>query len=302
MNGYLSPHYAASLAEFGTPLHLPCSDGWLLVRPIPESEEHDAIGCYPLFDCRNWRTLGLDLDRLAAQAVAVSLVVDPFSGVEAALLRRWFPDVCRPFKEHAVIDFSRDWRQTICRHHRRNVRLAARCVEVERCANPSDWCETWVELYEHLIGRHGVRGIARFSRISFGRQLRVPGIAAFRAIVEGQTVGMTLWYVADEVAYYHLGAFSPLGYASRAAFALFDAALGDLAGQGVRSALLGSGAGWQAATDDGLARFKDGWANEHRSAWFCGRILAPVKYERLIAARKLHATNYFPGYRQREAA
>jgi hypothetical protein len=302
MNGYLSPLYAESLAEFGTPLHLPGSDGWLLVRPIPETAEHDAIGCYPLFNCRNWRALGSDLDELAARALAVSLVVDPFSGVEVAELRGWFPDVCHPFKEHAVIDFSRGWRQAICRHHRRNIRLAAGRVEVERCADPSHWLETWIELYEQLIGRHGVCGVARFSRASFSRQLCVPGIAAFRAFVDTETVGMILWYVADAVAYYHLGAFSPLGYTTRAAFALFDAALGDLAGRGVRWAALGSGAGWQTTTDDGLARFKNGWANDRRTAWFCGRILAPVKYERLTAARKPHATDYFPGYRQREAA
>ncbi len=302
MNGYLSPLYAESLAEFGTPLYLPRSGGWLLVRPIPESAEHDAIGCYPLFNCRNWPALDSDLDGLEAQAVAVSLVVDPFSGVDATQLRGWFPDVCRPFKEHAVVDFGRDWRQAVCRHHRRNVRAAARRVEVERCGDPSAWLETWIKLYEHLIGRHGLCGIARFSRASFSRQLCVPGIAAFRAVVATETVGMVLWYVADTVAYYHLGAFSPLGYASRAAFALFDMALGDLAGRGVHWAALGSGPGWQATSDDGLTRFKNGWANDRRTAWFCGRILASAKYQRLTAARKLDAAEYFPKYRHSEAA
>ena len=58
MNGYRSPLYAESLAEFGTPIYLPRSDGWLLGLPIPESAKHDAIGCYPLFDCGNWQMLG----------------------------------------------------------------------------------------------------------------------------------------------------------------------------------------------------------------------------------------------------
>ena len=43
MNGYLSPLYAESLVEFGAPLHLPRCDGWLLVRPIPQSDDCDAI-------------------------------------------------------------------------------------------------------------------------------------------------------------------------------------------------------------------------------------------------------------------
>jgi hypothetical protein len=302
MNGYVSPLYAESLAEFGTPFHLPRSDGWLLLRPIPQSEDHDAIGCYPLFDCGDWSVLGPDLEEFAEQAVAVSLVVDPFSAADATQLGKWFPDVCRPFKEHAVVDFGRDWRRAICPHHRRNIRAAAKCVEVERCSDPSAWLETWIELYEHLIHRHDLCGIARFSRASFSRQLHVPGIVAFRAVVGKQTVGMLLWYIRDTVAFYHLGAFSPLGYTSRAAFALFDAALGDLACRGVRWAGLGSGAGWQGAADDGLSRFKNGWANDRRTAWFCGRILAPGKYARLISPRTLATTDYFPKYRHPEAA
>ena len=108
MNGYLSPLYAMSLAEFGRPVYLARSSGWLLRRPIPESAEHDAIGCYPLFNCLDWSSLGADLDELAALSVAVALVVDPFAQVDAAELHSRFPDVCRPFKEHAVVDFSRD--------------------------------------------------------------------------------------------------------------------------------------------------------------------------------------------------
>jgi GNAT acetyltransferase-like protein len=302
MNGYLSPLYAESLAEFGTPLHLPQSDGWLLARPIPDAVEQDAVGCYPLFNCGNWAALGSDLDELAADVLAVSLVVDPFAAVDTTTLCDWFPDVCRPFKEHAVVDFDSNWRLGICRHHRRNVRAAARCVEVEACTNPSRWLDTWSELYGHLIVRHGVRGIARFSRSSFARQLNVPGIAAWRAAVADETVGMLLWYLADQVAYYHLGAFNLLGYESRAAFALFDVALADLAARGVRWATLGAGAGWQSASSDGLARFKNGWTNDRRVAWFCGRILAPAKYEQVTAARKVGTTAYFPEYRLPEAA
>jgi Acetyltransferase (GNAT) domain len=302
VNGYLSPLYAASLAEFGSPLHLAESDGWLLLRPISESTECDAIGCYPLFNCRNWPALGAELDDLAEPAVSVSLVVDPFAAIDPTRLRDWFPDVCRPFKEHAVVDFSREWRQSICPHHRRNLRAAARRVEVECCQDPVAWLETWTDLYANLIARHEIRGTARFSRACFSQQFAVPGMTVFRAVVGTETVGMLLWYVAERAAYYHLGAFSPLGYASRAAFALFDVALGELAARDVQLCTLGAGAGWQAAKEDGLSRFKNGWANDRRTAWFCGRILAPDKYERLTAARQLPQAEYFPKYRQREAA
>jgi hypothetical protein len=116
-----------------------------------------------------------------------------------------------------------------------------------------------------------------------------------------------LWYVRETIAYYHLGAFSPLGYESCAAFALFDVALHDLAKRGVHWANLGGGAGWQAATDDGLARFKQGWANDRRTAWFCGRVLDAARYAGLIrpltsVSRTFNASDYFPQYRHPEAA
>ena len=242
MNGYRSPLYAESLAEFGTPIYLPRSDGWLLGLPIPESAKHDAIGCYPLFDCGNWQMLSADLKDLASKAIALSVVVDPFAQVDETLLAELFSEVCRPYKQHSVVDFAGAWRNAICAHHRRNIRIAARHVETERCADPTTCLELWNELYGNLIARHQIQGIARFSRTCFRRQLAVPGIVAFRASVKTQTVGMLLWYVADTVAYYHLGAFSPLGYETRAAFALFDLALKDFAASGIRWASLGAGA------------------------------------------------------------
>ncbi|HSS29061.1 MAG TPA: hypothetical protein VLL50_14020, partial [Usitatibacter sp.] len=63
MLGYAHPGYAGSLAEFGTPRELPASGGWLLEREIPGGGR-DAMGCYPLLCCRDWRALREDLDSL----------------------------------------------------------------------------------------------------------------------------------------------------------------------------------------------------------------------------------------------
>src|SRR3990172_4731763 len=76
VTGYLHPGHAASLAEFGTPRPLPHSGGWLLERTIPGSESRDAMGCYPLFACRDWSRLPMDLEDLARDLVSVSLVTD----------------------------------------------------------------------------------------------------------------------------------------------------------------------------------------------------------------------------------
>jgi hypothetical protein len=299
--GYQSRLYAAALREYGTALHLPLCGGWLLQCPIPESNEVDLAGCYPFFSCANWSALGSDLSELGSRAIAVSMVLDPFCGLNATTLGRWFPDVCRPFKEHYVVDFAGNWREAIGRHHRRNVRAAAREVEVERCADPSRWLETWIELYGNLIRRRNIHGIAKFSARSFAQQFRSPGMRVFRAARGSQTVGILLWLHSGDVAYYHLGACSELGYQVGAAFALFDAALGQFAADGVRWAALGGGAGWRTAIEDGLARFKQGWANARRTVWFCGKILNPGSYEQLVAGRRGQPTEFFPAYRCPEA-
>jgi Acetyltransferase (GNAT) domain len=301
MTGYRSAEYAAALPHLGRPLYLPRCDSWLLEREIAESGCQDLVGCYPLFRCSRWNELDRDLCELPAGNVAVSMVVDPY-GDPPSDLSATFPDVCRPFKQHFGVDFTRDWRGSISRHHRRNIRAAAAAVEVERSEDPGDWLDTWVDLYGHLASRHEISGAARFSRESFARQLRAPSLVAFRAVCGSETVAMSLWYRDGEVAYYHLGASDPRGYELAATFAIFDVALGHFAATGARWAQLGGAAGWQATTREGLARFKSGWANEQRTAWFCGRVLDRLSYQRLLARYKRSEREFFPSYRQPEAA
>ena len=107
---------------------------------------------------------------------------------------------------------------------------------------------------------------------------------------------MTLWYEQDDVAYYHLAAYSDAGYEHRAAFALFSAALAHFRGR-VDWLALGAGAGAAATDDDGLARFKRGWATGTRTAYLCGRVLDPARYRALAGAGAGMAAAYFPAYR-----
>ena len=76
MFGYAAEEYARSLAEFGEPLALPKSGGWLLSRALPEGPGRDATGCYPLFCCADWNGLSDDLQSVPAEIVSVSLVAD----------------------------------------------------------------------------------------------------------------------------------------------------------------------------------------------------------------------------------
>ncbi|MCB0243410.1 MAG: GNAT family N-acetyltransferase [Anaerolineae bacterium] len=294
--GYASAVYARAVAADGEALLLPRCGGWLVQRPVPGSDRIDASGPYPLFSCANWDALGEDLDALPGSLVSAVLVADPFGDYTTDNLRRWFPDMMRPFKDHYVVDLSRSPATFVVENHRRNARKALNAVAVSRCEPPQRWATQWTALYRLLGERHQINGPAAFSDESLAAQLSVPGLVAWRAEADGKTVGMVLWYVQGDVAYYHLAAYSDAGYQLRASFALFWHALEYFAACGLRWLNLGAGAGLQAA-EDGLTRFKRGWSTGVRSAYLCGRILDRAAYESLVSVRSAGPTTYFPAYR-----
>jgi len=298
--GYNHALYAESLAEFGTPLELPRCGGWILKRRIPGYPNDDGMGCYPLFACQDWSLLKADLENVGSQLLSLAIVADPFGRYSPAYLQRCFQDVVIPFKEHFVVDLRAPADTFVSQHHRRNARKALQRIGVEHCSDPNRFLDDWLELYGYLIGRHEISGIAAFSGPVFQQQLRVPGLVAFRAEHEGATVGMLLWYVQDEVAYYHLGAYNQKGYALKASFGLFWRAIDYFATKGLRWLNLGAGVGAQTPTDSGLSRFKRGWATSTRTAYFCGRIFDPATYREITKAGGYTTTDYFPAYRQGE--
>lgn len=293
IGGYRHPDYAKALSQFGSPLHLPRSEGCLLARPIDAGPSRDAMGPYPLFACTDWSTLGDDLDTLAGDLVSVGLVTDPFGGWTVDVLDAVFPDRRVAFKEHFVVELGSDPLRRVSAHHQRFAARGQRKVAVERVVAPRMMLDDWVVLYAELVRRRGIRGIAAFSRESFERQLAVPGLVAFRGTEAGATVGAALWYVDQGVAYWHLAAYSPRGYKLDASYALMAAALEHFAAAGLRWASLGAGAGVAADPSDGLSLFKAGWASSTRTVHFCGRILDRERYAELS---KL-ATTFFPAYR-----
>lgn len=297
LSGYHHPAYAQSLAEFGAPRLLPRSRGWILERAVEGSLARDAMGCYPIFVCLDWSKLHEDLNDLTGGLICLSLVADPFGEYDSAYLSQCFPDVMAKFKDHFIVDLTKSPETFIDSHHRRNARTALRQVEATPCDNPIDFLDDWSKLYGELIERHQVSGIAAFSRSSFAMQLQVPGIVAFRAHSNGETVGMLLWYAQENRAYYHLGAYSRRGYDLRASFALFRYSLDYFAQQGFSWLNLGAGAGSGSKAESGLTRFKRGWSTGTRPAYFCGRIFNKRQYAQIVEARRLPPTNYFPAYR-----
>ncbi|MGH9320207.1 MAG: GNAT family N-acetyltransferase [Vicinamibacteria bacterium] len=258
------------------------------------------MACYPLLACQSWERLQDDLEELD-DVVALSAVPDPFGTHDLRLLRRCFPDVVRPFKEHFVTDLRVSPRDYVSGHHRRNANRSLRDVSVELCSDPLAAIDDWVRLYTVLVERHGIVGVAAFSRSSFAAQLGVPGIRVFRASLEGETVGMLLWYVQETVAYYHLGAYNETGYSARASFALFSSAINHFAETGLRWLDLGGGAGLDGAGSDGLSRFKRGWSTGTRTVYFCGRIVQREVYREVTSLAGVSSPqDYFPAYRTGE--
>lgn len=300
MTGYLHPGYVQSLSEFGTPRKLPRSKGWILERQIPGFPYRDAMGCYPLFACQDWSQLYADLEDMGKKLISLSLVTDPFGEHDEAYLHQCFRDVVIPFKEHFVIDLSRPMDTFVCGHHRRYTRKALRQLHIERCEDPTQFINEWVDLYAALIERHNIKGILAFSELAFGKQLSVPGIVALRAVSEETTVGMLLWYVQGEVGYYHLGASSATGYELRASFAMFWSAIEYFAANGLRWLNLGAGAGVKSNGTDGLSRFKRGWSTGTRTAYFCGRIFDQARYAEIVKVKGIPTISYFPAYRKGE--
>ena len=291
--GYLHPSYWASLAEFGRPAPLPNSGAWLLVRRIPKSGEQDAFAGYPRLICPDWSQLADDLKE-HQDVVSVVAVTDAFAEVSRAVLTASFPALVRPYKSHFLIETER---AKPSGHHRRKVRRALQSVVVVADDSSTAHLDVWEALYGDLRLRHSLSGLHALSRTAFQEQLSVPGSVFIRAMIGERCVSATLWYVMGDVAYYHLGASHPDGYAVSASYALIARAIDVLGSRGVTWLDLGAYAGRRYDPADGLSRFKRGWSSEMAPTYLCGRVNDEVAYRELVAGTPGATEEFFPAYR-----
>jgi hypothetical protein len=152
MQGYLNEKYAQSLSEFGTPVWLEKSQGWIIKRSIQHC--YDGMGCYPLFCCKDWSKLYLDMTQIKSEIISLALVTDPFGNYQETDLRKIFCDVCFPYKEHFVIDLKKDKKKFIVEHHQRNAKKALKLLKIQSSQEGISYLENWNCLYNKLIEKY----------------------------------------------------------------------------------------------------------------------------------------------------
>jgi hypothetical protein len=298
MTGYMHHGYVNSLMEFGTPRELPRCGGWILVRQIPGTSYRDAMGCYPLFACKDWKQLSADLEEIGSELVSLALVTDPFGEYDPIYLHQCF-DVVIPFKDHYIADLRRPLNEIVGRRHLKNARRALRTVQVNVLEEPMQFLEEWMVLYSTLIERHNITGISAFSRAAFSKQLSIPGTVVLRAAYQDVTIGAQIYFVQGDVVHCHLGAASQTGYERGAVYALDFYSIKHFTDK-VNWLNFGGGAGINNDGIDGLSLYKKGWSTETRTAYFCGRIFNQERYAEIVKDKGIIAKDYFPAYRKGE--
>jgi len=297
LTGYLHKNYANSFECYGKPRLLESCGGYIIERAIEGTKYHDGAGIYPMFDCQDWDNLQHDMNNINDKLISLSLVANPFGKYEHNNLQNLFTDCFFPYKTHYVIDFKKQFFKAVSKNHKRNAKKAVSNLEISKVNDPGKIGSEWVMLYDELIRRHKIKHIAKFSSDSLIQQLTIPGASIFQAKLKDEIVGIIVFFVNDEIVYYHLAAYSEKGYEKCASFGIFWLALEYFSKQGFRLMNLGGGAGICEDSEDGLIRFKRGWATDTRTAYFCGKIFNKSIYKELAEKNNRIHQDFFPAYR-----
>jgi hypothetical protein len=252
------------------------------------------MGPYPLFACHDWSALPADIDGLGDDLLSLVLVTDPFADEAHDVLASLNPAVLRSYKRHYVVDLSRPLAQIGRPSRRDTARRAARMLELTAAEGITVQSEEWVRLYQHVIDRHGLSGIAAFAPETLAAQLLLPGVEFLSARLDGELVAAEVCIRQGDVVHSHLAASSPEGYRLRAMHALDMFALKHFAGT---AAWFDFGGGADASGDDGLSQYKASWATDERPTWLAGLILNGPGYEAASVAGGQAPDDYFPAYR-----
>lgn len=299
MFGYADPRYAETLREFGDPVRLANCEGHILKRRVPGSDLFDAMGVYPLFQCRHWDQIGADLESLRTFGlVSLVLVSDPMM-LESERAAFDHFDVVRPFKRHFVTELDGFSEQSMSSHHRRYTRKAARTLSVDLVVDPLKYLDEWCRFYEVLCRRHGIGDLRAFSTPAFEALFRLENVIYMRALKDGVAVGGQVYVCTETTVFAHLSAYSESGYEHGASYILDRVTIDHFKGR-KQSIDWGGGLCAYDQAPDGLAWYKKGWSTSERTSYLLGSVLDPETYEFLVRTRDPAQSSYFPAYRAGE--
>jgi hypothetical protein len=299
--GYRHPEYAQSFKNEGHPRLLEYSQGWIVERQAPFNGRYiDAMGLYPLFSCKAWNSLPLDLELLReSDLVNLVLVTDPLLNDSERRLFTQF-EVVRPFKTHYLAELKHSPEQTVSKHHAYYARKAAKEIDVEVVENPLSFLDEWQALYAQLIARYKITDMRTFSKDSFAKLLGMPDVFLYRALRKNRLVGSQIVLLQDDVAFAHLAAFTDEGYKLSASYILDWYALEHLRGK-ARIVNWGGGSSLTNIKKDGLAQYKRGWSTQQRTSYILGTVFDQTAYAKLCKeACSNKIATYFPVYRYDE--
>lgn len=290
---YATHQFAKTLSHIGEPLYVRSWDTYVLARRCA-GQFMDAMGGYPRAVLAPHADLSAGVSELRTRGmVSVTLALDCLSGPSPTMLGTAFQRV-RAFKTHYVVD-THQLQYEPSRHHRQEIRRAERRGVDVQVLHPLKVFDQWAVLYEELIARHRIPESSRYSESDLLKLAACPGLVAVAAFIQGQLVSCHLWVEHDGCAWSHLAASNDVGYASGAAYAIYDRSIRHFSNRIID---LGSTAGMNDAPTDGLAKFKSGFANKTAVSYLVGSILDERAYTALCEQTGAPSNGeYFPAYR-----
>lgn len=257
---YCSAEYASAFAGPGVrPLWVEAWQSHVLVREREGSSPAGAAR--PLGSLNPRCDVSAGLAELREKGVStISLVTDPMWSPERSVLAEAF-DVCRPFKEHYLVD--RDGGIRLRKRHRNRINQARRVGKV-REISLSEHLATWLELYRGNVAKLHIA--EPFPDSYFEAIAGMPSLRVLAVEAGGKLVAITLWVAHHDTLYFHDGASGEVGREVAAAYAAFAYAIETT---DRRYVLLGGSAGLRDEPSDGLSMFKRGFANAVVPGYLC---------------------------------
>lgn len=208
-------------------------------------------------------------------------------------------DVVLEYKDHFFCDLGINdiWR-ILSDNHKRLIKKALKLAKIARISNSGDIEKIWLELYNHLIAKRQISGISRFTPQILKNFIRLPQSAIYAATIENQICGITIFCFDERIVYYHLAAYSDIGYDHSVSYGIFWQAIQDFKKDGFKVLHLGGVPGVYASSS-GLYKFKKGFSSGLKKTHFIGKILNRDQFnETLKKSGTVGVFDFFPPYRK----